>query len=103
MVLLLSQLGYWHSNVLARLTDFPREASPIVLPPEAVPVVPEYPRAVPDLPDRMLTVAQACHVCGRSRSFLYEHSEELGFGHRAMGVRGLRISEQELRHWMRGK
>lgn len=80
LALLHAQLAYWQAKVLARLVAAPRREER----------------------DRMLTVAQAAEICGRKRSFLYERSVALGFGHRANGCRGLRISEKELRRWMEG-
>ena len=80
LAVLYSLLGYWHSRVLASM------------------VVPRQKRQ-----DRMLTVDEAAEICHRSRAFLYERSEALGFGHRNNGARGLRISESELRRWMLGK
>lgn len=83
LALLHAQLAYWQAKTLAKLVVAPRR---------------EQSRAE----DRMLTVDQAAEVCGRSKSFLYERSVDLGFGHRANGARGLRISERELRRWMEG-
>lgn len=80
--LLHAMLAYWQARTLARLVTASRRE---------------------ESKDRMLTVEQAAEVCGRSRSFLYERAEALGFGHRANGCRGLRISERELRTWMSGQ
>lgn len=59
------------------------------------------PVAPPD-GDRMLKADEAARLFGVSRSWLYEHGEELGLARRPEGIRGVRFSERALRRWQEG-
>lgn len=53
--------------------------------------------------ERWVTVKEASHLAGASRSFLYEHGVQLGLASRREGMRGLRFNVRKLVEWSRGR
>jgi excisionase family DNA binding protein len=82
----LTQLAAWQCQLAARLMSTPAPA----------------PEAVPDEPDRWLTISEACELLRCSKKHVYRHQASWPFA-RKLSARQWRFSEQGLQKWLSRK